>query len=116
MLAKLKTYALVGIDAVPVEVELSTVSDQMRRFGIDRIALLKIDVERSELNVLKGIREDDWGRIDRIIAEVHDTHGRLDAIVALLTAKSCGGKRSDRSSSSPPWMATCWWSRWSTGA
>ena len=47
-------------------------SDVMREEGLERIDLLKIDVQRAELDVLRGIEEEDWGKIGQIIMEVHD--------------------------------------------
>jgi len=40
--------------------------------GIQRVGLLKIDVQRAEFDVLNGINRDLWTRIDQIIIEVHD--------------------------------------------
>ena len=37
-----------------------------------KINLLKIDVERYELAVLAGIRDEDFANIDAIVLEVHD--------------------------------------------
>ena len=47
--------------------------------------LLKIDVERSELAVLDGIRAEHWPRIRQLTVEVHDIDGRLDEVRGLLT-------------------------------
>ncbi|WP_394838759.1 FkbM family methyltransferase [Pendulispora rubella] len=44
----------------------------VRARNISRIDLLKIDAERSELAILRGIRSDDWRIIDQIVVEVHD--------------------------------------------
>lgn len=52
--------------------ELRTLSSVVDELKVDRISLLKVDVERSELDVLDGIRDHDWGRIDQVVAEVHD--------------------------------------------
>jgi hypothetical protein len=51
--------------------------------GIDAIELLKIDVERSEVDVLRGIGETDWPRIRQIVLEVHD-EVMLDDTLAVL--------------------------------
>jgi len=51
---------------------------------IERIDLLKIDVEGGELNVLDGIEEQDWPRIRQIVMEVQDVDGALDTAVELL--------------------------------
>ncbi len=49
-----------GLDIAPVKIEetaATTIDDYCRENGIERIDLLKIDVEGSELQVLKGARE-----------------------------------------------------------
>ena len=63
---------------------MTTLSDVIDEHGIDRIDLLKIDVEKSELDVLRGIRDRDWPKIQQIVLEVHDLDGRLGAVHALL--------------------------------
>jgi FkbM family methyltransferase len=64
--------------AQPVTCEMTTFSAFVRSNSIERVDLLKIDVERAEADVLAGIDERDWGRIRQIVAEVHDTDGRLE--------------------------------------
>ncbi len=63
---------------------LRTLSSVMAEEKITRIDLLKIDVEKSELDVLRGIAEDDWPRIRQIVMELHDMDGRLALVVELL--------------------------------
>ena len=46
--------------------------------------LLKVDVERAELEVLMGIDAADWPRIRQIAMEVHDLDNRLSIIQSLL--------------------------------
>ncbi|GAA2613573.1 hypothetical protein GCM10010399_50540 [Dactylosporangium fulvum] len=65
---------------VPV-VRLSTL---LRRAGIDRVDLLKVDVERAEWDVLCGIDAGHWPLIGAVVAEVHDIDGQLDRVVRLL--------------------------------
>src|SRR5262249_25609402 len=50
-------------------------SDVMKEQGVERINLLKIDVERAEEDVLRGIEEGDWEKIDQIVLEAHDEDG-----------------------------------------
>jgi amino acid adenylation domain-containing protein/FkbM family methyltransferase len=64
--------------------QLKTISEVIRENGIERIDLLKIDAEKSESDVLAGISEDDWGKIQQIAMEVHDLDHRLDHITQLL--------------------------------
>ncbi len=64
--------------------QLKTLSEIIRENAIQRIDLLKIDVEKSELDVLKGIQEEDWQKIKQIVIEVHDRGGHLAQIVNLL--------------------------------
>ena len=54
-----------------------------------KINLLKIDVERYELEVLRGIREDDFLNIQTIVIEVHDKEDRtgVSDVVRLLKTK-----------------------------
>lgn len=44
-------------DAEPIDVPLTTLDDALRTHGIDRVDLLKIDVEGFEPNVLAGARQ-----------------------------------------------------------
>ncbi|MFF9365635.1 FkbM family methyltransferase [Streptomyces griseoluteus] len=62
---------------------LSDVIDEER---VDRIDLLKIDVQRAEADVLRGIEERHWGLVRQLVMEVHDapgapTEGRLGMVV-----------------------------------
>jgi acyl carrier protein len=52
--------------------------------AIDRIDLLKINVEKSELDVLQGLSDTDWPKIRQLVIEI-DTESNLDPIVRLLT-------------------------------
>jgi natural product biosynthesis luciferase-like monooxygenase protein/amino acid adenylation domain-containing protein/FkbM family methyltransferase len=66
--------------------ELVTLSDVIRQEGIERIDLLKVDVERSELDVLRGIRDEDWPRIDQVVLEIHSRE-LLERVSALLAGR-----------------------------
>jgi amino acid adenylation domain-containing protein/FkbM family methyltransferase len=74
---------------------LDTLSNLIDREGITSIDVLKIDVEKSEADVLNGIREEHWPFISQIILEVHDINGRLDRLKALLERRgySCTVRR-----------------------
>src|SRR6185369_11650903 len=71
------------------ECRLRRLSDVIREQGIEHIDLLKVDVQRSELDVLKGVTDEDWKKIDQVAMEVHDaegqdTEGRVGEILHLL--------------------------------
>lgn len=51
---------------------LRTLSETIQEEKIQSIDLLKIDVERAELQVLKGISEQDWPKIKQAVIEVQD--------------------------------------------
>ncbi|HLP61482.1 MAG TPA: amino acid adenylation domain-containing protein [Candidatus Deferrimicrobium sp.] len=63
---------------------MKTISQVMRENGVEQIDLLKIDVEKAELDVLEGIDASDWPKIKQLVIEVHDSGGRLEKIMALL--------------------------------
>ncbi|MGC0419054.1 amino acid adenylation domain-containing protein [Embleya sp. AB8] len=74
------------LHSVPVDVELRTLSQVIREHELTVIDLLKVDAEKSELDVLTGIEPEHWPIIRQIVAEVHDIDGRRDLIVDLLRA------------------------------
>jgi natural product biosynthesis luciferase-like monooxygenase protein/amino acid adenylation domain-containing protein/FkbM family methyltransferase len=64
---------------------LRSLSAILREEAIATVDLLKLDVEKSELLVLEGLAEEDWGRIRQIAAEIHGVD-LLERIQPLLTA------------------------------
>jgi amino acid adenylation domain-containing protein/FkbM family methyltransferase len=76
----------------PYTCRLRRLSDVIREEGVDRIDLLKVDVQRAELDVLAGIDAEHWEIIDQVAMEVHDapcqeSAGRVSQILALLAAR-----------------------------
>jgi len=65
-------------------VPLKTLTEIIEEEQIERIDLLKINVEKSELDVLEGISEHHWPKIRQIVFELHDIQGRLEYAQALL--------------------------------
>ena len=57
---------------IECKVPTTTVSQIIRDQRIAKIDLLKIDAERSELPILRGIEAADWAKIQQVILEVHD--------------------------------------------
>jgi FkbM family methyltransferase len=68
-----------------VQCPLITLSQLIADEKLDRIDLLKIDVERSELPVLRGIAEEDWPKIRRIVVEVN-LRGECEPVAEILRA------------------------------
>ncbi|HYH79361.1 MAG TPA: amino acid adenylation domain-containing protein, partial [Longimicrobium sp.] len=67
--------------------EIRTLSSIIREHGVETIDLLKVDVQRSELEVLAGIDDADWPRIRRMVMEVQDVDGEVDRIRAILLGR-----------------------------
>ncbi|MBN8821464.1 MULTISPECIES: FkbM family methyltransferase [unclassified Spirosoma] len=66
-----------------IDCTLKTISDVIREQNVDRIDVMKIDVEGSELDVVKGIEDADWPKIRQFIIEVHDIDNRVATLIAL---------------------------------
>ncbi len=63
---------------------LRTLSEVIAEERVERIDLLKVDVEKSELEVLAGLTAADWERVRQVVVEVHDAGGRRAAAEELL--------------------------------
>jgi len=55
-----------------VPCKLLTISDVIRENNLKTINLMKIDAENYEAQVLKGINQSDWDKIQQISMEVHE--------------------------------------------
>ncbi|HET8681949.1 MAG TPA: FkbM family methyltransferase [Micromonosporaceae bacterium] len=69
------------------ECELRTLSGVLAEEKVSRIDLLKIVVQKSEWDVLQGLRDEDWARVGQLVVEVYDLDGRLDAMRRLLVGR-----------------------------
>lgn len=59
-------------------------SDELERAGVGassgrRIGVLKVDVEGAELDVLRGLDDEDWDRVDQVAMEVESEENRTKA-------------------------------------
>ena len=63
-----------------------TISQMIEEEGVESLDLLKIDVQKSEMDVLLGIADEHWKIIKQISMEVHDNDGRLQEVVDYLTS------------------------------
>lgn len=73
--------------AVSFDCPLVPLSEIIRQEGVETIDLLKIDVQKSEVDVLRGIAPEDWPKIRQIAIEVHDLDGQLALVQSLLEAQ-----------------------------
>ncbi|HEY6785627.1 MAG TPA: FkbM family methyltransferase, partial [Gemmatimonadales bacterium] len=69
--------------AKTVTAQLRTLSSFIAEQGLDRIDLLKINVEKSELDLLRGLSPTDWPKVRQLVIEV-DQQEDLEPITTLL--------------------------------
>ncbi|WP_156754866.1 FkbM family methyltransferase [Actinokineospora pegani] len=78
----------VRLEAVPFTATLRSLSSVIREHGITRIDLIKIDVQKAELAVVRGIDDEHWPLIRQVVLEVHDgADGRVELLGDLLRDK-----------------------------
>ena len=63
---------------------LDTLSSVIEAQHVMVIDLLKVDAEKSELDILRGITTAHWRKVKQIVIEVHNTQDQLSAILDLL--------------------------------
>lgn len=73
-------------EKIVIDCPVRTLSEVIEERGVESIDLLKVDVEKSELDVLHGLREEDWPKVRQVVAEVHDIDGGLKSFTGLLDA------------------------------
>jgi iturin family lipopeptide synthetase A len=69
--------------ATTVAARLRRLSDVLTEEGVERIDLLKVNVEKSELDVLLGLDAGDWRKIRQLVIEIDRQRSR-EPIVSLL--------------------------------
>ena len=84
----IKFQLFTKLRAKKVTCQVKTISQVIHEQNIEHIDLLKIDVEKSELDVLLGIDEKDWSKIEQIVIEVHDLDNRVSEIKDLLVMRN----------------------------
>lgn len=66
-----------------VACDVITLSEFLDSEGLERVDLLKVDVERAEIEVLRGIRREHWACIRQVVIETHE-HEHTETAVAML--------------------------------
>lgn len=69
---------------------LTTIQAIVEANDVQKIDLLKVDVEGAELEVLLGIGPTTWPKIRQVVMEGHDKDGRLDRIKGMLREAGFG--------------------------
>ncbi|MGW4690252.1 FkbM family methyltransferase [Streptomyces sp. NPDC004244] len=77
----------VRFEAIEFTATLRPLSAVIREEGIERIDLIKIDVQKSERQVIDGIADEDWPKIQQMVLEAHDADGEVARLVALLESR-----------------------------
>ena len=81
-----------------VRCQLRTMSEIIEAEHVERIDVLKIDVEGAELHVLQGISDEHWPRVRSVVLEGHDHDDRRSEIVELMTSHGLTIEKSIRPS------------------
>lgn len=74
-------HRFTGLRTLPCQ--LASLDRVLAERGIERVDLLKVDVEGAEIDVLRGCGGA-WPRIHRVAVETHDRGGRAAEVIALL--------------------------------
>lgn len=77
-------YLAERLEAIPYTCPLVTLSQVIRDHRLERVDLVKIDVQKAEMLVLDGIAEEDWPKIGQLVVEVHDFEGRRERMTRRL--------------------------------
>ncbi|KAL4436583.1 hypothetical protein ABPG75_003722 [Micractinium tetrahymenae] len=72
--------------AASIQCPVTTLAQFAREQRLQRIDLLKVDVEGSELELLRGLDPNTWRLVCQVVAEVHDVGDRLAVATRLLEA------------------------------
>jgi pyochelin synthetase len=70
-----------------IDAQIATLGEQIALLGLDRIDLLKIDVEGAEEAVLDGLGDAGWRSIRQILIEASSSDGAAERIAHRLTAR-----------------------------
>jgi len=69
---------------IKLSVRTTTLSSLINADAIDRIDLLKIDAEGSEVGILNGLEPQHWELIRQIAVEVHDQEQNLPKVIEII--------------------------------
>ncbi|ACY15465.1 FkbM family methyltransferase [Haliangium ochraceum] len=73
--------------SVTFEARLRRLSDVLREQDIQRVDLMKVDVQKCELEVIEGIDDADWPKFSQIVLEAHDVNDRVATLRSLFARR-----------------------------
>lgn len=76
-----------ALGATSARAPMITVDTLVSKARVDRVDLLKIDVEGAEVDVLRGVSDVLWPRVRQVALEGHDENGRAREVKHLLESK-----------------------------
>tara|TARA_B100001287_G_C22550302_1_gene466523 strand:+ start:59 stop:859 length:801 start_codon:yes stop_codon:yes gene_type:complete len=79
LIAKFLTF-----NSIEIKRPVIRLGDFIKENNISNIKLLKIDCEGEEVNVLKGLNEENFKNIDQIIMEVFDINNNINVAIEIL--------------------------------
>ena len=79
LIAKFLTH-----NSVKIKRPVIRLADFIKENNISNIKLLKIDCEGEEINVIKGLNEENFKTIDQIIMEVFDINNNINVAIEIL--------------------------------
>lgn len=77
------------------DAKITTLDNIVKTHNIDKIDLLKVDVEGAELMVMKSISKDAFSRIRQVVIEVHDIDDRTNVLTTMLRENGFDVKKSE---------------------
>lgn len=63
-----------------IAVRSVTLSEAITSAGVPSVSLLKVDVEKSEIEVLDGLADEDWPKVRQVAIEAHEIDGAIARI------------------------------------
>lgn len=70
-------YNVKNDEVVSYEVETVTIQSLLKRIGVERVSVMKLDLEGAEYNLLERITQNDLRQIDQLFVEFH--HHAIEA-------------------------------------
>ncbi len=81
----LKQLVANRLESEVFNVKTIRLSDFFKKNNINKVDLLKINIEKAELEALEGIDDHDWSMIEQVVVEIHDFDNALEKVKSILT-------------------------------